>query len=86
MEPNTEAPSVSQFIRSYPFRLLLFAGLTAVLFQLIYLAIESQGPTIMAVENGPMEAIQILLAGIAELVFGSAFRRSARGRGRPCAA
>jgi hypothetical protein len=80
MDAETENPTVSEIIRSYPFRVLLYAGITFVMFQAIYGSIKSFGAAWLASENGPLEAAQVVLALVAAVGIFSAARWTSKGR------
>ena len=67
MEAAYPSPSISDILRSYPFRFAVYAVITMVVFESTYAAIQAYGPQVMGAENGPIEVAQVMLAIVAAI-------------------
>jgi hypothetical protein len=67
MDPAAPTPTISEFVRSYPFRICLYAIATLAIFETVYLGIRTYGAETMGPENGPIEVAQTILAVIGAL-------------------
>lgn len=80
MDADPRSISISDFARSYPFRIGFYAVITLVVFQSVFLAINAYGPEVMGAENGPIEVMQVVLALIAATGLFYAAKRATVGR------
>jgi hypothetical protein len=65
MDADPQVPTVSQFLRSYAFRVGVYGVITFLVFHFTYLAIQAYGGAVMGAENGPIEMAQLTLAILA---------------------
>ena len=77
---ETATPTLSQFVRSYAFRMGIYAAFTFVLFEVIYNAVKIYGAEVVAAENGPIEMSQMVLAIVGAVALFLAARFTPAGR------
>jgi hypothetical protein len=65
MDAEISTPTLGAILRSYPFRLGLYALATLVIFQAVFWAIKTYGGESLSIENGPIEMAQVFLALVA---------------------
>lgn len=80
MDADTSTPPLGAILRSYPFRLGLYAIATLVLFQAVFWAIKTYGSETLSIENGPIEMAQVVLALVASAGLFYAASRAVVGR------
>ncbi len=62
MDADVQTPTISQFLRSYSFRVCVYAVVALLVFYATFLAIGVHGADAMGAENGPIETAQVVLA------------------------
>jgi hypothetical protein len=80
MDADLQTPTISQFLRSYSFRVCVYAVVTVLVFYVTYLAIGVYGAQVMGAENGPIESAQVVLAILGAVGLFCAARWSRIGR------
>ncbi len=80
MDAAPQLPTVSQFLRSYAFRVGVYGIITFLVFHCTYLAIQAYGGAVMGAENGPIEMTQLTLAILAAASLFCAARWARIGR------
>ncbi|MFK8114531.1 MAG: hypothetical protein AB8B91_20185 [Rubripirellula sp.] len=80
MKAELTTPTVAEILRSYQFRIAVYGVMTLVVFQAVFLAIQSYGAQTMGAENGPIEMTQVILALVAATGLFYAAYRSQKGR------
>lgn len=80
MDADAQTPTISQFLRSYSFRVCIYAVVVLLVFYFAYLAIQVHGAEVMGAENGPIELAQVVLAILAAVGLFCAARWTRIGR------
>ncbi len=80
MNAASSKPTLTEVLRSYPFRLALYFVITLVAVELTFAAARICGPHVVAAENGPLETAQVFLAVIGAVGLLCAARWSRIGR------
>lgn len=80
MNNTPTTPTFSEIIRSYPFRVVIYAVITFALFEWVYWAVGTRGADAIGKENGPVEMAQVVLAVIGAVGLFCAARWTMIGR------
>lgn len=70
---DTKTPTISEILSSYGLRVGVYAVITCMVFEVVYVATQTYGAKVMGAENGPIEVAQVVLAliGAAGLFYAS---------------